>query len=176
MKIYILIFLFISLLFFGCLAVEEKKCLAMSEGETKDECYTFYAVGEYLKTNDTSIEKICKNEMSNNESSILCYQALGVAAAHQDHNFHAVSFCEEIYFIESKDSYNNLIDCLTEVAVIIGDETICEHASNRFDPDKSLWSKLLFTQGVSTNMKLDICKKRALMTKARKENLPIEFF
>ncbi len=172
--------LFVCLILFGCLSIDPKNCDNMNDGEVHDECYINFAVSEYLKTNDTSTGLICKNKMDLDQSSILCYESLAVASAYHKNNFHAVSFCEDLYEMSNDRNYTlkyyYMIDCLTEVAVIIGDESICEHAENRFEADNSFWVKVLAPSGPITNMKKDICVKRAILSRKRLANLPIEIF
>lgn len=173
----IIYFLIFSILFsYGCLSVNPNNCNVMLDGEVHDECLTFAVVQEYLKTNDITLGLKCKNEMNLTKTSpVICYTSLAIAAAYQNNNFHAVSFCEETFNIDSPDKYGNMIDCLTEVAIIVGDPLICEHASYRYEESTSFWSKILAPPDRS-NINLEICKKRAELSRKRIERINEGFF
>jgi len=177
MKYFILLsILFLFLFSFGCLNVQRENCDVMLYGEVHDECMTNYAVGEYLKTNDASLSEICKNEMDTYSYLPICYKSLAIAAAYQKNNLHAVSFCDELYYASNENyRYNNIIDCLTEIAIILGEPGICEYAESAYESDKSAWDFIFNTGGVSTNIQKDICEKRATLSMKRQNN-PINIF
>ncbi len=178
-----IIILFLSIfLFFGCLSVKQENCEVMLDNETHDECLTLHICHEYLETNDSVLASSrCRTEMHLNESVILCYKSLAVTAAYQDHNIHGVGFCDDIYqyvndpITNPNQGYNEMIGCLTEVAVIVGDENICKHAEHLYNAESDFWSRLLGPTS-SEKIKVDICEKRAILSRKRKENIASGFF
>ncbi|MCC7552141.1 hypothetical protein KO317_00560 [Candidatus Micrarchaeota archaeon] len=170
-----IIFLFIFIFLSGCLSVKQENCGVMLDGEVKDECFTMLIVQDYLETKDLGIGIKCKESITLDSSSILCYKSLAITAAYNKDNFHAVSFCEETFNINAKDKYGNMIDCLTEVAIILGDPVICEYAQFRYDETKSFWNSILAPPDRG-NIKLDICQKRAELSKKRSERIEDGFY
>jgi len=161
------VFIFSFFLFSGCLQITEKNCSnLLADSRAIDECYTSVAVSDYLGTNETTVISYCNN-MATDEGRILCLRSLAVAAAYINRTSDAIYFCTSVPAEESwwdtttASNYEERVDCLIDVAAITGDETPCNSVTG-----DTIWDKLTLAN------KNVMCRRRAELTQARKENPP----
>ena len=118
----------------GCLTTAQdlSACNAIGNSTGRNICLTNYWLAKYRESRNPAASMVCASMPEVDKYK--CYYAFAIEAAGSGNRTHAVEFCEQI----TNPFASSILDdpvpirnrCYTDIAVILGDSTICNHITD----------------------------------------------
>ena len=128
--IFFVILLTVCFMTTGCLTTAQdlSTCNAIDDSTGRNICLTNYGLAMYRKSHNPAASMVCAGMPA--EDGNKCYYAFAIEAAGSGKRDHAIVFCDYI----ANPFASSILDdpapirnrCYTDIAVILGDPTICD--------------------------------------------------